>query len=83
MLQRSDRIRLTGDTCMSKRPYRARPDTSQLALDALQNEYLWPDLIGKRGTPLKRRTQDRAAHQARIDAVKKSQLVAKRCGVFL
>ncbi|WP_339678282.1 hypothetical protein [uncultured Zhongshania sp.] len=60
---------------------RARPETSALALAALKNDALWPDLLPKtgRGKPVPIEVQDdlRAAQSARIDAVKRSMKLAQ------
>lgn len=68
---------------MKNKPLRASVETSQKALDALNDDYLWPDLIGRRGKPLSDKSAGRRAQNARIELVKKSMLVARQCGVFL
>ncbi len=65
----------------SKKVLRARPDTSQLALAALNNVQLWPDLMPKtgRGKPVSMAVQDkcRAEQAERVNAVKQSMRLAQ------
>ena len=65
-----------------KTPIRANARTSELALAALNNSELWPDLVPLKGSSLKNRKAVRKAQNDRVAAVEASKALAETNGVF-